>query len=125
MLLPLFGHFSFVLLCLERKPLSFLFLFVDSVMYFPPPPFFEMKRVIHGVLSSITPKRTCYLHMLFKERIKMTRFHFTSLCLHALRLGSAKLFALLCEPFAVGALLSLHSEEGCVTSAVEMLAIDF
>jgi hypothetical protein len=62
--------------------------------------------------------------MLFKEKIKMTRFHFTSLCPHALRLGSAKLFALLCEPFVVNALLGLHSEEGCRTSAAEMLAID-
>jgi hypothetical protein len=43
-MLPLFGHFSFVLLCLVREPLSFWFLFVASVMYFPPPPLFFVWR---------------------------------------------------------------------------------
>jgi hypothetical protein len=39
--------------------------------------------------------------------------------------SSAKLFALFCEPFVANALLGLYSEEGCRTSAAEMLAIDF
>jgi hypothetical protein len=57
------------------------------------------------LLPCFARMQTHYSYMLFKERMNIERFRFTLFCSHALR-------------------PSLHSEEGCQTSSVEMSAID-